>query len=175
MISYTILKTKHIGNLLLTANATQLTGIYFHDCEHALTPASDWELNPRQPVLRQASEELREYLAGTRTRFSVPLHYTGTNFQREIWRQIALIPFGETITYTELARRAGRPSALRAAGTATGRNPLSIIIPCHRVVGKNGGMGGYAGGLERKRNLLRMEMNPANFKLATADAVVAMR
>jgi methylated-DNA-[protein]-cysteine S-methyltransferase len=174
MTYYTILKTKHIGDLLLTANATQLTGIYFHDCEHAPTPARDWELNPRQPVLRQAGEELREYLAGTRTSFSVPLHYDGTDFQREIWRQIARIPFGETITYTELARRAGRPSALRAAGTATGRNRLSIIIPCHRVVGKNGGMGGYAGGLERKRNLLQIEIKNENFELASAGAVVAL-
>jgi methylated-DNA-[protein]-cysteine S-methyltransferase len=173
MTSYTILKTPSLGDLLLVANATQLIGIYFHDCEHAPAPQGDWKLNPRQPVLKQAGEELRAYLAGTRTRFSVPLHYDGTDFQREIWRQIALIPFGETITYTELARRAGTPAALRAAGTATGRNSLSIIIPCHRVVGKNGGMGGYAGGLDRKINLLRREMNPANFKWATAGAVAA--
>jgi methylated-DNA-[protein]-cysteine S-methyltransferase len=94
--------------------------------------------------------------------------YAGTDFQKVIWRQIARVPFGETITYTELARRAGVPKALRAAGTATGRNPLSIVIPCHRVVGKNGGLGGYAGGLDRKKRLLKAEVSQANFKLAPA-------
>ena len=148
--SYSILKTICLGDLLLVANVTQLIGIYFHDCKHAPIPESDWKFNPGQPVLKQAGEELQEYPAGTRIDFSVPLDYEGTAFQREIWRQIALIPFGETIAYTELAHRAGTPNALRAAGTTTGRNPLSIIIRCHRVVGKDGGMGGYAGGLDRK-------------------------
>ena len=94
---------------------------------------------------------------GTRTTFSVPLRYDGTKFQKEIWRQISQISFGKTISYTELAKRAGAPSARRAAGRATGQNPLSIIIPCHRVVGRNGGLHGYAGGLDRKRRLLEIE------------------
>jgi O-6-methylguanine DNA methyltransferase len=100
---------------------------------------------------------LEEYLEGERTSFSVPISYNGTDFQNKIWKQIARIPFGATVTYSELAKKAGAPAAIRAAGTATGRNPLSIIVPCHRVVGKNGGMGGYAGGLDRKKSLLKIE------------------
>src|SRR5438093_1161349 len=105
MNSYTHLKTKLLGDLLLVANKTHLTGIYFSDRKHAPKPASDWKLNPKHPVLQQASTEIQEYLSGKRTEFSVPVHFAGTDFQHEIWRQIALIPFGETITYTELARR----------------------------------------------------------------------
>jgi methylated-DNA-[protein]-cysteine S-methyltransferase len=162
MTSYTILKTKHLGDLLLVANEKQLTGIYFYDCKHALKPQSDWKLDPKHPVLKQAGAELQEYLAGRRKDFSIPLHQAGTDFQNEVWRQIARIPFGKTITYTELARRSGKPDAIRAAGTATGRNPLSLIVPCHRVVGKNGGMGGYAGGLKRKEQLLELEAGAAS-------------
>jgi methylated-DNA-[protein]-cysteine S-methyltransferase len=168
MKSYTYLKTEMLGELLLAATATHLVGIYF--CNHKNGPGlpKDWELNPKHPILRQAGEELQEYLKGRRTRFSVPMAYAGTDFQKVIWRQIARVPFGETISYTELARRAGAPRALRAAGAATGRNPLSIVIPCHRVVGKNGGLGGYAGGLDRKKRLLKAEVSQANFKLAPA-------
>jgi methylated-DNA-[protein]-cysteine S-methyltransferase len=151
-----------MGDLLLVAKAGQLIGVYFLGCEHAPGPSPDREFNPACPVLQQAGEQLGQYLAGTRTEFSVPIRYAGTEFQNEIWRQIARIPFGETITYTELAGRAGAPDAVRAAGTATGRNPLSIIIPCHRVVGKDGGTGGYAGGLNRKRRLLELETNQQN-------------
>jgi methylated-DNA-[protein]-cysteine S-methyltransferase len=162
MTSYTILKTKRLGDLLLVANEKQLTGIYFQDCKHSPKPRTDWKLNPRHSVLKQAGAELQEYLAGRRKDFSVPLQHAGTDFQNEVWRQIARIPFGETITYTELARRSGKPDAIRAAGTATGRNPLSLIVPCHRVVAKDGGMGGYAGGLERKEHLLELEAGAAS-------------
>ena len=91
---------------------------------------------PEHPVLRQAAKQLQEYFAGKRRNFSLPLRLAGTDFQRRVWREIALIPYGETINYGELAKRAGAPQAIRAAGTNTGRNPLSIIIPCHRVDGK---------------------------------------
>jgi len=157
MTSYCTLKTALAGDLLLTANATQLTGVYFSDCEHAPAIEEDWEPNPRHAVLRQAGDELHDYLWGKRTRFSLPLFAAGTDFQKEIWRQIAMVPFGETISYSELARRAGVPRAIRAAGTATGKNPLSIIVPCHRVLGKHGMLGGYAGGLDRKKRLLEVE------------------
>jgi methylated-DNA-[protein]-cysteine S-methyltransferase len=157
MTSYHILKTTDLGDLLLVAADGKLTGIYFHDCKHAPKPRPDWRLEPTHPVLKQAEAELREYLAGRRKSFSTPLHPAGTDFQGEVWRQIAGIPYGKTITYTELARRVGKPAAVRAAGTATGRNPLSVVIPCHRVVGKGGSMRGYAGGLNRKQRLLEME------------------
>lgn len=153
------LKTALLGDLLLTASETELTGVFFADCEHAAR-RREGEHNPKQPVLRRAAVEILEYLKGARTNFSVPLRCEGTDFQREVWRQIALIPFGETITYGTLAERAGNSRAVRAAGTATGRNPIGIIIPCHRVVGKHGALGGYAGGLARKRRLLKIELNP---------------
>jgi len=165
MTSYTILKTDLVGDLLLAANARELTGVYFCGCKHVPAQQDDWRLDPREPVLKQAARELQEYLAGERKVFSVPLHFDGTGFQHEIWKQIALIPFGATISYTELAERAGAPDAVRAAGMATGQNPLSIIVPCHRVVGKNGKLTGFAGGLDRKKGLLEIEMNPAHFKL----------
>jgi methylated-DNA-[protein]-cysteine S-methyltransferase len=107
--------------------------------------------------LRQAARELGEYFAGKRRKFDVPLAPAGTPFQRAVWRAIAAVPFGSTINYTELARQAGFPGSARAAGTATGRNPLSIIIPCHRILGSNGSLTGYAGGLHRKRALLEHE------------------
>ncbi|HEX4349848.1 MAG TPA: methylated-DNA--[protein]-cysteine S-methyltransferase [Verrucomicrobiae bacterium] len=170
MTSYTILKTDLLGDLLLVASPGELTGVYFHGRKHAPAPQEDWKLDPRHPVLKQAVAELQEYFAGERKTFYVPLHFGGTDFQHEIWRQIALIPFGETITYTELAERAGAPDAVRAAGTATGQNPLSIIVPCHRVVGKNGKLTGFAGGLDRKKGLLEIEMSPKHFRLEPACA-----
>lgn len=165
MKSYTYLKTKMLGELLLVATSTHLVGIYFSNQKNGPKLPGDWKLDPKHPILRHAGRELQEYLDGKRTSFSVPISYEGTDFQNEIWKQIARIPFGATITYSELAQKAGAPAAVRAAGTATGRNPLGIIIPCHRVVGKNGSMGGYAGGLDRKKSLLKIETNQENFKL----------
>jgi methylated-DNA-[protein]-cysteine S-methyltransferase len=157
MKTYRKLKTKVLGELLLIADGAELVGVYFSDGKHALRPQSDWKFDAEHPVLRQASQEITEYLKGERTDFSVPMHCVGTKFQREVWRQIARIPIGETISYTELARRAGAVNAVRAAGTATGSNPICVIIPCHRVVRKGGTLGGYAGGSDRKKELLRME------------------
>jgi len=146
-----------INDLLLVADASALTGLYFVGCDHIPAASRHWALNPKHPVLQQAAKQLREYFAGKRTEFSLPLHLAGTDFQQKIWREIARIPYGETVSYSDLAKRAGAPKAIRAVGTTTGRNPVSIMIPCHRVVRKNGGMGGFAGGLERKRHLLEFE------------------
>jgi methylated-DNA-[protein]-cysteine S-methyltransferase len=159
MKSYTYLKTEMLGELLLVATPSHLVGVYFSNQHNGPKLSADWKRDPAHPILKQAGRELNEYLAGKRATFSVPLAFDGTEFQCEIWKQIARIPFGRTISYAELARRAGAPKATRAAGTATGRNPLGIIIPCHRVVGKDGGMGGYAGGLNRKKSLLKIETN----------------
>jgi methylated-DNA-[protein]-cysteine S-methyltransferase len=155
MNSFAILPSP-VGDLLLVADETHLRGVYFAGEKHA-PPTRGWEHNPDQTILKQAARELAEYFSGTRTTFSVPLCYEGTKFQQAIWRQISQIPFGRTISYTELAERAGAPNAPRAAGTATGQNPFSILVPCHRVMGRNGGMHGYAGGLDRKRRLLELE------------------
>jgi methylated-DNA-[protein]-cysteine S-methyltransferase len=102
-------------------------------------------------------EQLDEYFAGERQEFDVPLKLEGTPFQRGVWRELARIPFGTTITYAELARRIGRPTASRAVGHANGRNPISILVPCHRVVGAGGQLTGYAGGVDKKRWLLERE------------------
>lgn len=159
MKSYTLLHTAALGELLLVTDGTHLTGVYFARNKHAPAIPAEWRRDPQHPVLREAAVQIGDYLAGDRQEFTVPLQLDGTDFQRAVWREIAGVPFGETITYAELAQRAGNPAAIRAAGTATGRNPISIVVPCHRIVGKNGGLGGYAGDLERKRHLLGLERN----------------
>jgi methylated-DNA-[protein]-cysteine S-methyltransferase len=107
--------------------------------------------------LRQAKRELAEYFSGERKRFEIALAPEGTAFQRSVWKAISTVGFGETITYSELACRAGCTGSVRAAGAATGRNPITIIVPCHRIVGSSGSLTGYAGGLDRKRALLALE------------------
>lgn len=109
------------------------------------------------PVLDAAAAQLAEYFAGTRTVFDIPLALNGTAFQREVWEALRTIPFGRTATYGGLARKIGRPSAVRAVGAANGANPVSIIVPCHRVIGADGSLTGYGGGMDRKRRLLEHE------------------
>lgn len=111
------------------------------------------------PLLCRAHAQLKEYLAGTRSAFELPLFPAGTAFQQEVWAQLQKIPYGEAITYGELARAVGRPKASRAVGAACGRNPIAIIIPCHRVVGQNGSLTGYAWGKDAKATLLSLEKN----------------
>ena len=156
MKSYNTIKTP-MGDLMLVANTSDLIGLYFVGCDHISAELKQWKRDAQHPILRQANVQLQEYFTGKRTEFSLPLHVTGTDFQERVWRQIALIPYGKTISYADLAHKAGKPKAVRAAGTNTGRNPLSIVIPCHRVIGKNGGITGYAGGLDKKRYLLELE------------------
>jgi len=108
------------------------------------------------PVLKEAASQLEEYFAGDRTEFDVPMELDGTAFQREVWTELTRIPYGKTISYGELARRVGRPNGPRAVGQANGRNPIPIIVPCHRVLASNG-IGGYGGGLTVKRALLELE------------------
>jgi methylated-DNA-[protein]-cysteine S-methyltransferase len=117
----------------------------------------EWRRDARHAPLRQAKRELAEYFGGERERFEAALAPEGTPFQRSVWKAISTVGFGKTITYADLARRAGYPGSARAAGAATGRNPISIIVPCHRIVGSDGSLTGYAGGLDRKRALLALE------------------
>jgi methylated-DNA-[protein]-cysteine S-methyltransferase len=111
------------------------------------------------PILRRAREELAAYFAGKLTRFELPLDAVGTEFQRGVWRALLEIPFGETRSYADIAVRIGRPAAVRAVGAANGRNPIAIVIPCHRVIGSDGSLTGYGGGEPRKRWLLSHESN----------------
>lgn len=145
------------GRMLLVADDKALTGVYFTGQKYHPHIEEEWRRDAQHAPLRQAKRELAEYFCGTRTRFTVKVAPRGTPFQRAVWKAIAGVGFGQTIAYAELARRAGRPGSARAAGAATGRNPIGIIVPCHRIVGSNGTLTGYAGGLTKKRALLAME------------------
>jgi methylated-DNA-[protein]-cysteine S-methyltransferase len=155
MLSYDEFESPQ-GTMILTATAKGLAGVYFKGQKH-FPKQRDWQRDPRNALLNQAKRELAEYFAGKRTHFSVALDPQGTPFQRSVWKQIAKVGFGKTLTYGELAKRAGHPGSARAAGAATGRNPISIIVPCHRIMGSDGSLTGYAGGLGRKRALLVLE------------------
>lgn len=147
-----------LGQLTLTARGELLTGIFYEGHWHM--PPPDYFGTPagiEDPVFTQAQSELREYLDSTRTVFDVSFEARGNAFQEKVWERLQHIPFGETISYGELAAEMGDPHLAQAVGSAVGRNPLSIIIPCHRVVGRNGQLTGYAGGLRNKRFLLELE------------------
>ena len=155
MLAYDQFETPQ-GTMLATATDNGLAGVYFKGQKH-FPKQRDWRRDARHPVLRQAKRELAEYFAGRRKRFDVALDPQGSVFQRSIWKAISKVGFGRTLTYGELAQRAGHPGSARAAGAATGRNPLSVIVPCHRIMGADGSLTGYAGGLSRKRALLELE------------------
>ena len=155
-VYYDFLSTS-LGTMLLAGDGDALLGAWFEGQRHEPARGSSWERRSNLPILARAGTELAEYLAGKRTEFTLPLSPIGTTFQRDVWSAIAAIPYGETAAYRDLASRIGRPASIRAAGAATGRNPLSIIVPCHRVVGADGALTGYAGGLDRKRALLALE------------------
>jgi len=145
------------GQMLLVAGGEGLSGVYFDGQKYLPEIASQWRRDARHATLCETKRELAEYFGGERKHFEVALAPEGTPFQRSVWKAISSVGFGETITYAELASRAGCPGSARAAGAATGRNPITIIVPCHRIVGSNGNLTGYAGGLDRKRALLALE------------------
>jgi methylated-DNA-[protein]-cysteine S-methyltransferase len=149
--------TLPLGAMVLASDGDALTGAWFDGQRHQPPVGPAWQRRPGLAVLRRAASELAEYFARERTTFDLPLAPAGTPYQHAVWRAIAGVPFGATIAYRELAARAGCPRSIRAAGAATGRNPLSIIVPCHRIVGADGDLTGYAGGLPRKRALLELE------------------
>lgn len=144
-----------LGPLLLAASAQGLVWVGFTGGPGARRPAASWRYAPAR--LGAARRQLAAYFAGRRRRFALPLALAGTPFQLRVWRALLRIPYAATITYAELARHAGRPAAVRAAGAANARNPLSIVVPCHRVVGRDGALTGYGGGLAVKAALLDLE------------------
>jgi methylated-DNA-[protein]-cysteine S-methyltransferase len=156
MIRYARLATP-IGTLLATAANGKLTGLYFEGKAHGPAIGGDWIEDAGAKPFADCARQIAEYLEGKRRAFDLPLAPEGSQFQRKVWMEIARIPYGETITYSQLAKRAGAPGSARAAGAATGRNPISIIVPCHRVVGSDGSLTGYAGGVARKAKLLEIE------------------
>lgn len=146
-----------LGPMLLTGSDA-LCGCYFVGQHYQPEIAADWREDGTLPVFRQAAEQLASYFAGEARQFDLPLDLSaGTAFQQRVWRAIASIAPGAAISYRQLADTVEAPRAIRAAGSATGRNPLSVIIPCHRIVGSDGSLTGYAGGLGRKTALLTLE------------------
>jgi methylated-DNA-[protein]-cysteine S-methyltransferase len=146
-----------LGTMLLATDGHALTGAWFDGQRYLPTIGDGWQRRSDHAVLRHAAAMLDDYFAGKGARFDLPMAPAGTAFQRAVWAAIAAVPYGETTAYRDLAIAVGRPAAVRAAGAATGRNPLSIFVPCHRIVGADGALTGYAGGLDRKRALLALE------------------
>jgi methylated-DNA-[protein]-cysteine S-methyltransferase len=144
-----------VGPLTLVQQGDDLVGLYFASGSSVAAPAADWIRDDRR--LRPAAAQLAEYFAGKRTRFELSLAPRGSAFQKIVWAELQRIPFGETASYGDIARAIGKPAAFRAVGGANHRNPLSIVIPCHRVVGTDGSMTGYGGEIHRKRLLLDLE------------------
>ncbi len=148
-----------IGSLMISTDGTALTGLYMG------TPSKrpnieDWREDPDELVLRETAQQLNEYFSGKRRKFELPLKFNGTEFQHRVWHALTEIPFGETRTYGQLARHIGNPAACRAVGLANGKNPIAVIVPCHRVIGADGSLTGFGGGLPRKEWLLGHEGFP---------------
>lgn len=154
-MNYAYLETP-IGTLLIAGETDSVRRIVFPRERRAAKPEQEWQESHSGPVA-EAVRQLREYFAGKRNEFDLPLAPEGTAFQRSVWRQLQEIPYGETISYGELARRVGNPKASRAVGSANGKNPIAIVIPCHRVIAGDGTLGGFGGGLPTKQALLALE------------------
>ena len=151
---YTIIDSP-IGELLLLSDGEALRGLYMQDGRKPATISPSWVCSTEP--FAAVTEQLNEYFAARRTVFDIPLTLEGAPFEREVWHALEEIPYGETVSYGEIARRVSQPSAARAVGLANGRNPIAVIVPCHRVIGADGTLTGYGGGLERKRLLLELE------------------
>ena len=148
-----------VGNLKLVASDQGLVAILWQNEKPSRVPLNELIEDGTHPILLDTERELREYFAGKRKSFSVPLDMRGTSFQKDVWHALLRIPFGETRSYGQLAKQLGNPKAMRAVGAANGRNPISIIVPCHRVIGSSGKLTGFACGLETKAHLLSLEEN----------------
>ena len=150
-----------LGPIVVAATHHGLAGLWFEGQRHLpaeLAGPPVWATSSSHPVLQQTVAQLTEYFAGRRIRFDLPLDLaSGTAFQQAVWQALLVIPQGKTLSYGEVSSRIGKPTAVRAVGAAIGRNPISIIVPCHRVIGGSGQLTGYAGGLERKTALLQLE------------------
>jgi methylated-DNA-[protein]-cysteine S-methyltransferase len=151
-----------VGKLKLVASSKALVAVLWEQERPNRVKLDTMNLDPRHPILLETERQLSEYFAGKRTRFDLPLQPYGTQFQKKVWQALREIPFGKTKSYLDLARAIGSPEASRAVGAANGKNPLSIVVPCHRVVAADGALTGFAGGLERKAALLALEAGPVN-------------
>ena len=146
-----------VGGLKLIASDKGLAAILWENDDSKRVRLGPLVEDDAHPVLIETERQLGDYFAGTRTAFDLPLDFKGTEFQKDVWAALLTIPFGQTRSYAEIARQLGRPTAFRAVGAANGKNPISIITPCHRVIGSSGALTGFAGGLEVKARLLGLE------------------
>ncbi|MCZ6864668.1 MAG: methylated-DNA--[protein]-cysteine S-methyltransferase [Candidatus Dadabacteria bacterium] len=154
--NYTVMKSS-VGKITLVADNVSLRAIYWLNQKPDRVKFPDLENNDSNHVLKSAVKQLKAYFSGTRREFDIPLRPVGTVFQEEVWLALRSISYGETVSYSDIAKQIGRPKAVRAVGAAIGKNPLSIMIPCHRVIGANGKLIGFAGGLSTKEFLLNLE------------------
>ncbi|MDQ0705495.1 methylated-DNA-[protein]-cysteine S-methyltransferase [Pseudomonas sp. W3I7] len=146
-----------VGQLTLVARNGKLNAILWETERANRVRLGELRQADDSPVLLEAERQLQEYFTGTRNQFDLELDFDGTDFQKQVWQALLTIPFGETRSYSQIAQQIGNPKAVRAVGAANGRNPISIIAPCHRVIGASGGLTGFAGGLEAKQYLLALE------------------
>lgn len=151
-----------VGKLKLVASDKGLVAILWENDNPSRVRLTDLVEDANHPILGKTEQQLREYFAGKRKSFAIPLDMKGTPFQKNVWEALLAIPFGETRTYGDLAKQLGNPTASRAVGAANGRNPMSIVVPCHRVIGASGKLTGFAGGLETKAHLLELEGRDKN-------------
>ena len=159
------------GPLTLVAEGDALRGLYMHQQRHRPADLTFGEPSAGAGIFDRTRAQLEEYFAGTRREFDLPLAFRGTPFQQAVWTALLDIPYGETASYGELAQLLGKPSAARAVGLANGKNPISIIVPCHRVIGSTGSLTGYGGGLERKEYLLGFERRTPTSREAVSTEV----
>jgi len=152
-----------VGPLTLVADASQLLAVLWPNEGHQRMRFEKTCEDLHHPVLVEAQRQLTEYFRGKRTTFELPIHFLGTAFQQRVWRQLLSIPYGQTRSYGQVARAIGNPSSFRAVGAANGKNPLSIVVPCHRVIGASGELTGFGGGLDVKAALLDLEGASSNF------------
>jgi methylated-DNA-[protein]-cysteine S-methyltransferase len=182
MITYYSIFDSPIGPLLLTSDGTNITRLFMNDHDGGPTanadfaesknnrakfgslPLRDWQQDDNLQIIQTARKQIEEFFGGKRQSFELPLKPDGSEFQRQVWMELTRIPFGKTISYGELAKRIGKPDAPRAVGLANGKNPISIIVPCHRVIGASGKLTGYGGGLDRKVWLLEHEASVSGTK-----------
>ena len=146
-----------VGNLTLVASPKGITAILWEKEKANRVPLEQMYEDTEHPVLKQTAQQLQEYFEGERKSFSLPLDFRGTDFQKKVWEALLTIPYGETRSYAQIAEQVGSSKAVRAVGAANGKNPISIIAPCHRVIGSNGELTGFAGGLAAKTLLLALE------------------
>lgn len=161
-----------VGVLMIVVSNEALIAILWDNDKPQRVPLKTRLKKEGHPLILEVEKQLAEYFDGKRSLFDIPLEYKGTSFQQDVWKALEKIPYGTTLSYKEIAELIQRPKAIRAVGTAIGKNPFSIIVPCHRVIGSNGSLTGFAGGLDRKKILLQLETKSSQQFSQTVDSIL---